>query len=91
MSIETTSWYVLYTKARNGEKVADGLSGAGYKVCCPLQKVRRQWSDQMKIIEEPLFKGYLFTHAEEAKRNEVFNLPGTVRYRFRLIRPASGS
>ena len=86
--METTSWYVLYTKPRNEKKVADCLSGAGYNVYCPLQKVRRQWSDRIKVIEEPLFKGYLFIQVEDHKRDEVFNFPGTVRYLFWLRRPA---
>jgi transcription antitermination factor NusG len=81
-------WHVLYTKPRNEKKVAERLSGAGYTVYCPLQKVRRQWSDRVKVVEELLFKGYLFIKIEEKKRDEVFNLPGTVRYLFWLRRPA---
>ena len=67
-------WHVLYTKPRNEKKVAERLSGAGYTVYCPLQKVRRQWSDRVKVVEEPLFKGYLFIKIEEKKRDEVFIL-----------------
>lgn len=88
MSIETTSWYVLYTKPRNEKKVADRLSGAGYNVYCPLQKVRRQWSDRVKVVQEPLFRGYLFIQVEDHKRDEVFSFPGTLRYLFWLKRPA---
>ena len=40
-SLEERNWYVLYTKPRNEKKVAQRLSEAGYKVYCPLQKVRR--------------------------------------------------
>jgi transcription antitermination factor NusG len=81
-------WHVLYTKPRNEKKVAERLLGAGYTVYCPLQKVRRQWSDRVKVVEEPLFKGYLFIKIEEKKRDEVFTYPGTVRYLFWLRRPA---
>ena len=88
MSIDTDAWYVLYTKPRNEKKVAERLSGEGYNVYCPLQRVRRQWSDRMKIIEEPLFKGFLFIQVEDHKRDEVFSFPGTVRYLFWLRRPA---
>jgi len=88
MSIETTSWYVLYTKPKNEKKVAERLSAAGYNVYCPLHKVKRQWSDRVKIIEEPLFKGYLFIQVEDHKRDQVFSFPGTVRYLFWLRRPA---
>ena len=88
MSIIDDSWYVLYTKPRNEKKVAERLSTAGYNVYCPLYKVKRQWSDRMKVVEEPLFKGYLFIQVEDKKRDEVFNYPGAVRYLFWLRRPA---
>ena len=60
MASQDFPWYVLYTKPRNEKKVAQRLSEAGYTVYCPLQKVRRQWSDRTKVVEEPLFKSYLF-------------------------------
>ena len=88
MSSNADSWYVLYTKPRNEKKVAERLSADGYNVYCPLHKVRRQWSDRMKVVEEPLFKGYLFIQVEDKRRDEVFNYPGAVRYLFWLRRPA---
>ena len=88
MKSQDACWHVLYTKPRNEKKVAERLTAAGYTVYCPLQKVRRQWSDRVKVVEEPLFKGYLFINIEEKTRDEVFSLPGTVRYLFWLRRPA---
>jgi transcription antitermination factor NusG len=82
------TWYVLYTKPRHEKKVAERLKGAGYTVNCPLQKVVRRWSDRTKVVEEPLFKGYVFIQIEDHKRDEVFTCPGTVRYLFWLRRPA---
>lgn len=84
----TKNWYVLYTKPRHEKKVAERLTGAGYTVYCPLQKVVRKWSDRIKVVEEPLFKGYVFIQIEVHKRDEVFAFPGTVRYLFWLRRPA---
>ena len=88
MASQDLPWYVLYTKPRNEKKVAQRLSEAGYTVYCPLQKVRRRWSDRTKVVEEPLFKSYLFIQIEESRRDEVFSFPGTVRYLFWLRRPA---
>ena len=82
------SWYVLYTKPKNEKKVAERLTAAGYNVYCPLHKVKRQWSDRIKTVEEPLFRSYVFIHVEDAKRDEVFVYPGTVRYLFWLRHPA---
>lgn len=84
----TKNRYVLYTKPRHEKKVAERLTVAGYTVYCPLQKVVRKWSDRTKVVEEPLFKGYVFIQIEDHKRDEVFTYPGTVRYLFWLRRPA---
>jgi transcriptional antiterminator RfaH len=81
-------WYILYTKSRHEKKVADRLGAAGFTVYCPLQKISKRWSDRTKIIEEPLFKGYIFILIEDHKRDEVFSFPGTVRYLVWLRRPA---
>ena len=86
--MDLKNWYVLYTKPRHEKKVAERLSAAGYKVYCPLHKVKRQWSDRAKVVEEPLFKGHVFIRIEGYKRDEVFSYPGTVRYLFWLRRPA---
>ena len=40
------------------------------------------------MVEEPLFKSYLFIQIEDHRRDEVFAFPGTVRYLFWLRRPA---
>ena len=85
---EDNNWYVLYTKPRHEKKVAERLSDAGYTTYCPLHKVNRQWSDRTKVVEEPLFRSYIFINIEDHKREEVFTFPGTVRYLFWLRRPA---
>ena len=88
MASNDLPWYVLYVKPKTEKKLAQRLSEAGYIVYCPLQKVRRQWSDRTKVVEEPLFKSYLFIQIEDHRRDEVFTFPGTVRYLFWLHRPA---
>ena len=82
------NWYVLHTKPRHEKKVAERLTAAGYKVYCPVQRVVRKWSDRTKVVEDSLFKGYIFIQIEDHKRDDVFTYPGTVRYLFWLRRPA---
>ena len=81
-------WYVLTTKSRQEKKVTETLESAGFTVYCPLQNVKRTWSDRVKIVEEPLFRGYVFIHLEDNKRNEIFNVVTTVRYLFWSGKPA---
>ena len=83
-----SNWCVLYTKPRHEKTVAERLMKAGYIIYCPLHKVIRKWSDRTKVVEEPLFKGYVFIRIQDHKRNEVFTYPGTIRYLFWLRRPA---
>jgi transcriptional antiterminator RfaH len=82
------NWYVLYTKSRNEKVVADRLRMLGIEVYCPLIKTKRQWSDRMKWVEEPLFRSICFIHTTEEIRERVFQIAGTVRYLFWLGKPA---
>lgn len=82
------NWYVLYTKARNEKVVADRLQKLGIETYCPLLKKEKNWSDRKKIVEEPLFKSYVFVRIEEHLRSTIFEVPGAVRYLFWLEKPA---
>lgn len=81
-------WYVLTTKSRQEKKITKTLKNAGFTVYCPLQNVKRKWSDRIKIVEEPLFRGYVFIHIEDNKRDEIFDIVTSVRYLFWLGKPA---
>lgn len=83
-----THWYVLYTKSRNEKAVAVRLQEIGLEVYCPVKRIRRRWSDRWKWVEEPLFSSYCFVHLAEEQRDEVFRVPGVVRYLFWLGKPA---
>ena len=58
-------WYAVYTKPRWEKKVNSLLLQKGIEVYCPLNKVRRKWSDRIKTIEEPLFKSYVFVKIKD--------------------------
>ena len=81
-------WFVIYTKPRSEKLVAAGLRKRGIDVYCPLRKVRKNWSDRVKIVEEPLFRSYCFVNVEESERSLVFGVPGFVNYLFWLKKPA---
>ena len=58
------NWYALYTRPRHERRVEQELTNRGIESYLATQKVRRRWSDRYKIVEEPLFKSYLFVHAD---------------------------
>lgn len=64
------------------------LQEKGMEVYCPLNKVRRQWSDRVKIVEEPLFKSYVFVKISDEERTEVRLTPGVINFIYSNGKPA---
>ena len=81
-------WYALYTRPRWEKKVNSLLIQQGIESYCPLNKVRRQWSDRIKLIEEPLFKSYVFVKIEEDDRTKVRMTDGVVNFVYWDGKPA---
>jgi len=81
-------WFVLYSKPRWEKKVDASLIRKGIESWCPLNKVQKQWSDRKKIVEEPLFKSYVFVKIDEAERVEVLMTPGVLNFIYFLGKPA---
>ncbi|MGM0934457.1 MAG: UpxY family transcription antiterminator [Bacteroidota bacterium] len=81
-------WYVLYTKPRSEQKVAQRLEKTGIQVYCPIITEVRKWSDRKKKVSTPLFKSYVFVKLPEKERNRVFDVPGVVHYMHWLGKPA---
>ena len=73
-------WYILQTRSRFEKKCFNQLSLQGISVFLPTHKVKRQWSDRIKVIELPLFSGYIFIQFEEKDRYTILNTPGIVRF-----------
>jgi transcriptional antiterminator RfaH len=84
----TMNWYAIYTKPRNEKKVADKLEALGIEAYCPMVTSVKQWSDRKKKVSAPVLPSYVFVKLTETRRNEVFAVPGVVRYVFWLGKPA---
>jgi len=84
----TKKWLVVYTKPRWEKKVNTSLVKKRIEAYCPLNKVRRKWSDRMKTIEEPLFKSYVFVKVEDAGMTEVRFVDGVLNYVYWNGKPA---
>ncbi len=81
-------WLVVYTKPRWEKKVHASLVKKGIEAYCPLNKVRRKWSDRMKTIEEPLFKSYVFVKVEDTGMTDVRFVDGVLNYVYWNGKPA---
>lgn len=58
--------------------VASILSYKGYQQFVPTYISRRKWVDRVKLIERPLFAGYVFCRTTEASTGLVRATPGVV-------------
>jgi len=68
------TWYVLYTRPRHEKQVHQELCNNGLDAFLPTFKVRRRWSDRYKIVEEPLFKNYVFVNLDDFTRHSAATL-----------------
>jgi transcription antitermination factor NusG len=85
---EVHAWYAVYTKARWEKKVADLLARKQLESYCPLNHVERQWSDRRKLVQEPLFKSYVFVRIPESKKSVVRETEGIINFVYWLGKPA---
>lgn len=88
MSVEEKKWYAVYTRPRWEKKVFDLLSAQGFETYCPMNRVRKRWSDRIKWVEEPLFRSYLFVRIEESRQTAVRMTEGVVNFVYWLGKPA---
>lgn len=78
----------MYTKPRWEKKVHRLLEEKGVECYCPLNKLHRKWSDRIKIVEEPLFKSYVFVRVNEEEKTPVRMVNGVVNFVYWLGKPA---
>lgn len=58
-------WIAVRTRARSEKRVAGVLSAWGMTAWAPSALVRRKWSDRWKMVEWPLFPGYVFARVPD--------------------------
>lgn len=85
---EQRNWYAVYTNPRWEKKICQQLERKGLLFYCPMTKVRRKWSDRYKIIEEPLFKSYVFVCVTEEEKSRVRLTDGVVNFLYWNGKPA---
>jgi transcription antitermination factor NusG len=71
-------WFALQVRARHEKNIAKMLRGKGYDPFLPLYKCRRRWSNRYKMLELPLFPGYLFCRFDVHNRLPILKTPGVI-------------
>lgn len=84
----TKRWFAVYTRPRWEKKVTRLLEEKGIECYCPLNKIRRKWSDRIKVVEEPLFKSYVFIKIADEHRLPVRTTVGVINFVYWDGKPA---
>jgi transcription antitermination factor NusG len=71
-------WFAVRVRS-NYEKIASAsLRSKGYEELLPLCTGRRVWSDRIKVVESPIFPGYVFCRFDPSRRLPILTTPGVV-------------
>jgi len=65
------SWYAVQTRSNCEKKVGSALAEKGIEHYLPAFREIHQWKDRKKVVEQPLFPGYLFTHMLDCRESRL--------------------
>ena len=71
-------WYVTCTSPRHEKRVSQQLQERGIASFLPLYASVRRWKDRRKVLELPLFPGYVFVQMNPRNRLDLLRLPGVL-------------
>jgi transcription antitermination factor NusG len=69
-------WFAVRVRSNYEKPVSAVLRGKGFEEFVPTYRAKRQWSDRIKVIDLPLFPGYLFCRLDLNKRLPLLTTPG---------------
>src|ERR1700676_1805330 len=72
------SWFALQIRSRGEGTTAGLLRGKGLETLMPTYTSKRKWSDRFKVVESPLFPGYVFCRFDVHNRLPVLITPGVI-------------
>ncbi|TAM84369.1 MAG: UpxY family transcription antiterminator [Acidobacteria bacterium] len=75
-------WFAVHTRSKCEKKVATQLGEMQIKCFLPVIREVRSWSDRRKVIDQPLFPGYVFVRipGEDRVRVSVLRTNGVVAF-----------
>jgi len=68
------NWYALAVKSQHEKSVAEQLVNKSLESYLPLYRSKRRWSDRVKVIDLPLFPGYVFCRFDFENRMKVLHI-----------------
>jgi transcription elongation factor/antiterminator RfaH len=80
MKTQHPQWYALYLRSRFEKRVDAELHEREVDVFLPLIEEVHVWSDRRKIVEEPLFRGYIFVKTDMRNKEIILQADGVVKF-----------
>ncbi len=77
-SMNNFCWFALQIRSRWEGTTAALLRGKGLETLLPTYTTKRKWSDRFKVVEAPLFPGYVFCRFDVHNRLPVLITPGVI-------------
>ena len=71
-------WYALHVRSNQERRVETILSTKGYNTFLPLYRSTRRWSDRAKVIDQPLFPGYVFCEFDVTQRAPIVTVQNVI-------------
>lgn len=78
---EPLGWYAIQTRSNYEKRVSAELTRKGCHAYLPVSRERHQWKDRKKIVEAPIFPGYVFVRCRNTREEQlgVLQTTGAVR------------
>jgi transcription antitermination factor NusG len=74
----TLPWYAIRVRSNFEKTTSACLRGRGLDEYLPVYQQRNRWCDRVKVVDVPLFPGYLFCRFNIENRLPVLSSPGVV-------------
>src|SRR5437868_3671623 len=73
-------WFALRVRSRYEKLVATMANSMGFEDFLPVYQSRNRWSDRVKLVELPLFPGYVFCRLNAEHRLPLLTIPGVLHF-----------
>jgi transcription antitermination factor NusG len=71
-------WHALFVRSRHEKSVHAQLDAKSEDVFLPLYRRKHKWADRWKLVDLPLFPGYVFCRFDPSKRSSVLATSGVI-------------
>ncbi len=69
-------WYAIHVRSQHEWLVQERISGETF---LPTFSSESRWSDRVKVVEKPVFPGYLFSRFDISERGPILRVPGVIQ------------